>query len=129
MKYSITMERTQRVAFSFTADNDDEALKKAAELNLDGQALVDRWNSFCKFYENGIRVWEVKYQHQDGSVDFLWYGNLVDEAEAKRRNQAMEAAGLKILSMRPVNRLPTNKMYLELIREANEEAGDEQAQK
>ena len=71
MKYSITMERTQRVAFSFTADNDDEALKKAAELNLDGQALVDRWNSFCKFYENGIRVWEVKYQHQDGSVDFL----------------------------------------------------------
>lgn len=30
---SITMERTQRVAFSFTADNDDEALKKAAELN------------------------------------------------------------------------------------------------
>ena len=33
MKYSITMERTQRVAFSFTADNDDEALKKAAELN------------------------------------------------------------------------------------------------
>ena len=129
MKYSITMERTQRVAFSFTADNDDEALKKAAELNLDGQALVDRWNSFCKFYENGIRVWEVKYQHQDGSVDFLWYGNLVDEAEAKRRNQAMEATGLKILSMRPVNRLPTNKMYLELIREANEEAGDEQAQK
>ena len=129
MKYSITMERTQRVAFSFTADNDDEALKKAAELNLDGQALVDRWNSFCKFYENGIRVWEVKYQHQDGSVDFLWYGNLVDEAEAKRRNQAMEAAGLKILSMRPVNRLPTNKMYPELIREANEEAGDEQAQK
>ena len=129
MKYSITMERTQRVAFSFTADNDDEALKKAAELNLDGQALVDRWNSFCKFYENGIRVWEVKYQHQDGSVDFLWYGNFVDEAEAKRRNQAMEAAGLKILSMRPVNRLPTNKMYLELIREANEEAGDEQAQK
>lgn len=118
MKYSITMERTQRVAFSFTADNDDEALKKAAELNLDGQALVDRWNSFCKSYENGIRVWEVKYQHQDGSVDFLWYGNLVDEAEAKRRNQAMEAAGLKILSMRPVNRLPTNKMYLELIREA-----------
>ena len=99
------------------------------ETILDGQALVDRWNSFCKFYENGIRVWEVKYQHQDGSVDFLWYGNLVDEAEAKRRNQAMEAAGLKILSMRPVNRLPTNKMYLELIREANEEAGDEQAQK
>lgn len=129
MKYSITMERTQRVAFSFTADNDDEALKKAAELNLDGQALVDRWNSFCKCCENGIREWEVKYQHQDGSVDFLWYGNLVDEAEAKRRNQAMEAAGLKILSMRPVNRLPTNKMYLELIREANEEAGDEQAQK
>ena len=33
MKYSITMERTQRVAFSFTADNDDEALEKAAELN------------------------------------------------------------------------------------------------
>ena len=129
MKYSITMERTQRVAFSFTADNDDEALKKAAELNLDGQALVDRWNSFCKCCENGIREWEVKYQHQDGSVDFLWYGNLVDEAEAKRRNQAMEATGLKILSMRPVNRLPTNKMYLELIREANEEAGDEQAQK
>ena len=28
MKYSITMERTQRVAFSFTADNDDEALHK-----------------------------------------------------------------------------------------------------
>ena len=99
------------------------------ETILDGQALVDQWNSFCKCCENGIRVWEVKYQHQDGSVDFLWYGNLVDEAEAKRRNQAMEAAGLKILSMRPVNRLPTNKMYLELIREANEEAGDEQAQK
>ena len=33
MEYCITMERTQRVAFSFTADNDDEALKKAAELN------------------------------------------------------------------------------------------------
>lgn len=129
MKYSITMERTQRVAFSFTADNDDEALKKAAELNLDGQALVDRWNSFCKCCENGIRVWEVKYQHQDGSVDFLWYGNFVDEAEAKRRNQAMEAAGLKVLGMRPVNRLPTNKMYLELIKEANEEAGNERTQK
>ena len=32
MIYSITMERTQRVAFSFTADSDDEALEKAAEL-------------------------------------------------------------------------------------------------
>ena len=51
------------------------------ETILDGQALVDQWNSFCKCCENGIRVWEVKYQHQDGSVDFLWYGNLVDEAE------------------------------------------------
>ena len=41
----------------------------------------------------------------------------------------MEAARLKILSMRPVNRLPTNKMYLELIKEANEEAGNERTQK
>ena len=86
------------------------------ETILDGQALVDRWNSFCKCCENGIRVWEVKYQHQDGSVDFLWYGSLVDETEAKRRNQAMEAAGLKVLSMRPVNKLPTNKEYLGMLK-------------
>lgn len=33
MEYCITMERTQRVAITFTADNDDEALLKAAELN------------------------------------------------------------------------------------------------
>ena len=33
MKYSITMARTQRVVFSFTADNDEEALEKAAEFN------------------------------------------------------------------------------------------------
>ena len=33
MEYCITMERTQRVAFSFSADSDDEALEKAAELN------------------------------------------------------------------------------------------------
>ena len=32
MIYSITMERTQRVAVTFTADSDDEALEKAAEL-------------------------------------------------------------------------------------------------
>lgn len=33
------------------------------ETILDGQALLDRWNSFCQHCENGIRVWEVKYQH------------------------------------------------------------------
>ena len=33
MIYSITMERTQRVAVTFTADNDDQAIEKAAELN------------------------------------------------------------------------------------------------
>ena len=78
--------------------------------------MTGKLNSFCKCCENGIRVWEVKYQHQDGSVDFLWYGSLVDETEAKRRNQAMEAAGLKVLSMRPVNKLPTNKEYLGMLK-------------
>lgn len=86
------------------------------ETILDGQALVDRWNSFCQHCEKGIRMWEVKYQHQDGRVDFLWYGNFVDEAEAKRRNQTMEAAGLRVLGMRPVNGLPTNKIYLEMLK-------------
>ena len=33
MEYCITMERTQRVAVTFTADNDDQAIEKAAELN------------------------------------------------------------------------------------------------
>lgn len=33
MEYNITMERTQRVAVTFTADNDEEALEKAAEIN------------------------------------------------------------------------------------------------
>lgn len=33
MEYCITMERTQRVAVSFTADNDDQAMEKAAEIN------------------------------------------------------------------------------------------------
>ena len=32
MEYCITMERTQRVAVTFTADNDDQAIEKAAEL-------------------------------------------------------------------------------------------------
>ncbi len=99
------------------------------ETVLVGQALVDRWNSFCKSCENGIRMWEVKYQHRNGSVDFLWYGNFVDEAEAKRRNRDMEASGLKILSMRPVNGLPTNKSYLEMIKKANEEATNARNQK
>lgn len=33
MESCVTMERTQRVAVTFTADNDDQALEKAAELN------------------------------------------------------------------------------------------------
>ncbi len=33
MEYCITMERIQRVAVSFTADNDDQAMEKAAEIN------------------------------------------------------------------------------------------------
>ena len=33
MEYNITMERIQRVAVTFTADNDEEALEKAAEIN------------------------------------------------------------------------------------------------
>lgn len=33
MEYCITMERTQRVAVSFTADNDNEAIEKAAKIN------------------------------------------------------------------------------------------------
>lgn len=33
MEYCITMERTQRVAVTFTADSDDEAMEKAAEIN------------------------------------------------------------------------------------------------
>ena len=33
MEYCITMERTQRVAVTFTADNDDQAIEKAAEIN------------------------------------------------------------------------------------------------
>lgn len=33
MEYCITMERIQRVAVNFTADNDDQAMEKAAEIN------------------------------------------------------------------------------------------------
>lgn len=33
MEYCITMEHIQRVAVSFTADNDDQAMEKAAEIN------------------------------------------------------------------------------------------------
>lgn len=33
MEYNMTMERTQRVAVTFTADNDEEAMEKAAEIN------------------------------------------------------------------------------------------------
>jgi hypothetical protein len=33
MEYCITMERTQRVAVTFTAESDDEAMEKAAEIN------------------------------------------------------------------------------------------------
>lgn len=94
------------------------------ETILVGQALVDRWNSFFKFYENGLRMWEVKYRHRNGSVDFLWYGSLVDETEAKRRNRDMEASGLEILGMRPVNGLPPNKLYLEMVKKANEEVSN-----
>lgn len=32
MEYHITMERTQRIVFSFTANNDSEAEEKANEL-------------------------------------------------------------------------------------------------
>lgn len=94
------------------------------ETILVGQALVDRCNSFFKSCENGIRIWEVKYRYHNGSVDFLWYGSLVDEAEAKRRNRDMEASGLEILGMRPVNGLPPNKLYLEMVKKANEEVSN-----
>ena len=33
MEYSITMERTQRVVSRFTADNDEQAIKRAAEIS------------------------------------------------------------------------------------------------
>lgn len=33
MEYCITMERTQRVAVFFTAENDDQAMEKAVEIN------------------------------------------------------------------------------------------------
>ena len=33
MEYNMTMERTQRVAVTFTADNDEKAMEKAAEIN------------------------------------------------------------------------------------------------
>lgn len=33
MKYIITIARTQRVVFSFAADNKEEALEKATEFN------------------------------------------------------------------------------------------------
>ena len=58
------------------------------------------------------------------NVEPLWYGSLVDETEAKRRNRDMEASGLEILGMRPVNGLPPNKLYLEMVKKANEEVSN-----
>ena len=36
----------------------------------------------------------------------------------------MEASGLEILGMRPVNGLPPNKLYLEMVKKANEEVSN-----
>lgn len=99
------------------------------ETTLDGQALEKQWDSFCKLCEHGLRMWEVKYRNRNGKVDFLWYGNSVDEAEAKRRNQDMEASGMEILGMRPVNKLPTNMMYIEMVKQENAEAANQNSRR
>lgn len=112
---------TQGKEFTAWRSGDDWEI----ETILEGQKLIDRWNSFCRFCESSIRIWEVKVRNQCGRVDFLWYGNSVDEAEANRRNQDMAASGFEILSMRPVSSFPSNKMYLEMLREANKEVSDE----
>ena len=48
MEYNITMERTQRVAVTFTADNDEEALEKAR--TADSVSCFQRqcsWDGIC----------------------------------------------------------------------------------
>ena len=91
------------------------------ETTLVDKELIAQIGKFMEKHKHDIRMWEVKYQRQDGEIDFLWYGNHVDEAEAERRNQDLSKCGLTVLSMRAIYKLPTNPEYRKMLEQSSQE--------
>lgn len=68
-------------------------------------------------------MWEVKYARQNGSIDFMWYGRGVSQANAEWRFQCLADIGLKPISLRRIQRMPTDREYLSMCSEANKTPG------
>lgn len=65
-------------------------------------------------------MWEVKVKRPNNQVDFQWFGGKVGIKEVRRRCADLTSHGYIVLSVRPVDRLPTDAGYAEMVKTVND---------